>query len=444
MKIFFPATVTKKRKLSIDQAVVTQKNNEDVSSSNASIISTNTSLNLSSWEQRILKADLLEANSRILSLKKEIEHQNRLRAELELNYKHKIDQLTSEMQHKTTKIDDLEKHTKALRKSERKHREIAVKAQTELDTYKTEADERYFSLEQEYEDFQTSARATEYEYSQEVSELNRALNEEQMSMERMHAELSQLQTRNAELERRNTDVDAIKTALESEQQQRMLAESKIKDLEYELAGYGEFQNLAKVTKERMNRFDEMEREVERLTSKNKQLYELIGGKLLMEEQIYDLKSRLENADKEREELVQLRVKVQALETELEEWQKLSADYIPNDFNPGPMALRRKIDDILQKDLQIADDSATAKSDRALMECEKDEMKTQTELQKKQIEDLQRGLKHHQTILSRLQKKLQLVAKERDAYKQLLDNYEKDLTSKWTISFKKLIIGSIIF
>lgn len=47
--------------------------------------------------------------------------------------------------------------------------------------------------------------------------------------------------------------------------------------------------------------------------------------------------------------------------------------------------------------------------------------------KKQVDDLQRGLKHHQAILGRLQKKLQLVARERDAYKQLLDNYEKDLT-----------------
>lgn len=380
--------------------------------------------------QRRIKADLIEANSRIMSLKKEIENQNRVRAELELNYRHKLDQLTNETQHKTEKIDDLEKHTRALRKSERKHREAAIKAKTALDTYKTEAEERYFSLEQEYEEFQTTTRATEYDYTQEISELNRALNEEHLSMQAMQAEMSQLKTRNAELEQSKVEIDSVKTSLENEQQQRILAENKVKDLEYQLAGYGEFQSLAKVTKERLNRFDEMERDVERLTSKNKQLYELIGGKLLMEEQIHDLQSRLEHADKEREELVQLRVKVQVLEQELDEWQKIAADYIPSDFNPGPVSLRRKIDDILQKDLQIADDSAAAKTERALMESEKEEIKTQAELQKKQIEDLNRGLKHHQTILSRLQKKLQLVAKERDAYKQLLDNYEKDLTSKY--------------
>lgn len=365
-----------------------------------------------------------------MSLKKEIEHQNRVRAELELTYTHKIDQLTKETEHKTEKVDELDKLTKQLRKTERKHREAATKAKTDLNNYKTEADLRYYALEQEFDEFQVHSRTTEIDYTQEISELNRALNEEQMSVQMLQGEIAQLKTVNASFEKRQADVDSIKESLESEQNKLILAESKIKDLEYQLAGYGEFQDLAKATKDRLNRYDEMERENERLTTKNKQLYDLIGGKLLMEEQIYDLKSRLENADKEREELVTIRVNFEAMEKELEEWKKLAADYIPNDFHPGPMSLRRKIDDILQKDLQIANDSAVAKSERALMECENDEMKTQVDIQKKQIEDLQRGLKHHQTILSRLQKKLQLVAKERDAYKQLLDNYEKDLTSKY--------------
>ncbi|XP_063704514.1 mitotic spindle assembly checkpoint protein MAD1 [Culicoides brevitarsis] len=415
----FENATTKKRKLSDAGA----EKNDEFSSCNAS----NSSLNMSSWETRILKADLVEAQSRIISLKKEIEQQNRIRSEMELNFQHKIDQLTKETTHKTAKVDELEKMTKALRKSERKYREAATKANAELSEYKTEADERYFTLEQEFEDFQQTARSSEFEYTNEISELTRALNEEQMNKELLQSENARLEARNAELEERQAEMDAIRKSFEEEQTKLALAESKIKTLEYELAGYGEYQGLAKVTKERLNKFDEMEREVERLTTKNKQLYDLIGGKLLMEEQIHDLKSRLENADKEREELVQIRVKFDALEQELQEWKKLAADYIPNDFNPGPAMLRRKIDDILQKDLQIANDSAAAKSEKALMECEKDELKTQAELQKKQIEDLQRGLKHHQTILSRLQKKLQLVAKERDAYKQLLDNYEKDLT-----------------
>jgi mitotic spindle assembly checkpoint protein MAD1 len=46
---------------------------------------------------------------------------------------------------------------------------------------------------------------------------------------------------------------------------------------------------------------------------------------------------------------------------------------------------------------------------------------------KQIESLRKSLKSHQTVLGKLQKKLLLVTAERDSQRQLLENYEKDLT-----------------
>lgn len=46
---------------------------------------------------------------------------------------------------------------------------------------------------------------------------------------------------------------------------------------------------------------------------------------------------------------------------------------------------------------------------------------------KTIESLRKSLKSHQNVLGKLQKKLLLVTAERDSQRQLLDNYEKDLT-----------------
>lgn len=39
------------------------------------------------------------------------------------------------------------------------------------------------------------------------------------------------------------------------------------------------------------------------------------------------------------------------------------------------------------------------------------------------------LKYHKTSIHRIQKKLILVAKERELYKSLMDSYEKELTSR---------------
>lgn len=44
-------------------------------------------------------------------------------------------------------------------------------------------------------------------------------------------------------------------------------------------------------------------------------------------------------------------------------------------------------------------------------------------------DLQTTVKHLQTNAIRYKKKIMLISEERDCFKQLIDNYEKDLTSK---------------
>lgn len=58
-----------------------------------------------------------------------------------------------------------------------------------------------------------------------------------------------------------------------------------------------------------------------------------------------------------------------------------------------------------------------------MKCAKLELERST----KQLSDLQHLQQQHQALVHRLQKKLMLVSRERDSYRQQLDTYEKDLT-----------------
>lgn len=58
-----------------------------------------------------------------------------------------------------------------------------------------------------------------------------------------------------------------------------------------------------------------------------------------------------------------------------------------------------------------------------MKCAKLELERST----KQLSDMQHLQQQHQALVHRLQKKLMLVSRERDSYRQQLDTYEKDLT-----------------
>lgn len=50
-----------------------------------------------------------------------------------------------------------------------------------------------------------------------------------------------------------------------------------------------------------------------------------------------------------------------------------------------------------------------------------------EKNQKLLTDLQTGVQQRQSLIHRLQKKIQLVSRERDSYRLQLDSYERDLT-----------------
>ncbi|XP_037959130.1 uncharacterized protein LOC119688528 [Teleopsis dalmanni] len=77
-----------------------------------------------------------------------------------------------------------------------------------------------------------------------------------------------------------------------------VAKSKIKDLESQIASYEDWKDITKNNQARLSSFSDIENEVEFLRDKNKNLNELIGDKLLLEEQVYGLKTQLKIEDPE--------------------------------------------------------------------------------------------------------------------------------------------------
>lgn len=388
----------------------------------------NSSQNMSqNWEQRRLKADLLDSEARVIALKREVDLLHKLRADMEIQHDHKVSSMKKDEESYKAKIDDLEKRMKHLRQSERKYRTLANTQQSEFDVKRQDLENHIFNLEQELGDLQSSARSNENELNNEISDLTRQLIEIEAQFDVNMKETEMLKKWKQENEEKLENFHKLSEELQREKNNLFMEQNKVKELEFEIVKFGEYQDLMKLNKDKFDKYCEMERETDRLRRKNKDLHELIGGKLLMEEQINDLKTKLKNYEKEHQELLDLRLKCASIQDDLNQWQTVAHHFLPTVENPTIEALKRKFDEILQKDLVILDESSSAKTERAIIESQNEELRTENELAKKQIDDLQRGLKHHQAILARLQKKLQLVVRERDSYKQLLDNYEKDLT-----------------
>ncbi|XP_055619305.1 mitotic spindle assembly checkpoint protein MAD1 isoform X2 [Toxorhynchites rutilus septentrionalis] len=382
---------------------------------------------MSPWESRRMKADLIEARSRITMLKKEIEHQNTEKATLNLKNQHKISTLEKELNHNVKKVTDLEKHLSVVRKREQAAKEELVKTRNELNILKQSSDDQTYELKRSLKELEQKYNYETGQLQSEASDLNSQIIEIEDQLSMAQEELENYKELNETLQDKANSYDATKKELEEVKDRLSEAESKIKALEYEIGSHEDWKNLSKLSTSRLANYAELEKETSRLKEESKNLHSIIGNKMLLEEEVASLKTRLENFEKNEIDGIALSVQIKELEKELADWRKLAIDFCPKNSVCSPVVVRSLISQILQKDLFLTSEKSSVKNEKDQIQSIIDETKAMNEQLQKQLDDHKRSLKHHQSILHRVQKKLNLVVGERDCWKQLLDSYEKDLT-----------------
>lgn len=206
----------------------------------------------------------------------------------------------------------------------------------------------------------------------------------------------------------------------------------------------------------------MEKKYNRLKSDNKELHKCIGDKLLLEEEVVHLKTRLSENEKLSSEVVNSNAKIPYIEHELAAFKAIASDHC-SQMAATPSHLRARIEEIFQKDLLLVSENGTLRIERDSNAGQLDELKKVKICSLKRVRsvgptkltlcsirlilqqvvtltktnnDLQIVLKNHKESFHKVQRKLRLVVSERDCYKQLIENYEKNVTSK---SFNILMI-----
>uniref|UniRef100_A0A182NI75 Mitotic spindle assembly checkpoint protein MAD1 n=1 Tax=Anopheles dirus TaxID=7168 RepID=A0A182NI75_9DIPT len=381
----------------------------------------------SPWEARRIKADLIEARSRITLLKKEIEHLNTEMATTQLRNQHKISSLEQEAAFNAKKLADLEKHLQIVRKREHTAKDELVKTRNQFTQLKQTADDRQYELRQ-------ALRAMEEKYESETGELNTEIRELSSQVTDLEQQLSLAQdeldtTReiNDTLQGKADAYDQTKRELEQTQDRLAEAESRVKTLEYEVGSYEDWKSLSQVSSSRLANAGELEKENGRLREQLKNLQDLIGNKLLLEEQVSSLQTRLEAFEQKETQTASLEVRIAEIERELSEWQQLGRDYSPKGALVSPISMRKHIEQILQKDVVLTSEQSSARTEKTQIQHRIDELQSENALLNGHLADYKRAQEGLQNIVHRAQKKLNLVTGERDYLKQLLETYEHDLT-----------------
>lgn len=333
-------------------------------------------------------------------LKKELEVANRKIADLDKHIKYYRVQ-------KHTERDDLEKLKKTLQAKERAYNDTISMKQNACIELELQLQQTTMDMDRKYRELKEIKDLLEADFNDVKANLD-AVDEQQKMLTEKAQKSSQLEAE-----------------LAAEQNRRDVAEQRVKELAEEVAAFGEWKELSNTFHARMSKLPNMEIEIDSLKRENKRLHDCIGNKMLLEEEVYDLRDRLAATERNNSEVHELMGQIKSLQQELEPCKKLMVDFSPN--APTPFALRKFIVEMLQTNVALTADKNTIRVAKEQIETEHKELRRKTAVCTKAAADLQITVKHLQTNAMRYKKKIVLVSEERDCYKQLIDNYEKDLT-----------------
>ncbi|XP_017123492.1 mitotic spindle assembly checkpoint protein MAD1 [Drosophila elegans] len=382
---------------------------------------------LSSWQTHKLRAELVETKAKVIQLRNEIDQQNREYRQALMLAENKSAALKDQCDSTSKRYSELQKEQLTLRKRELALKDEARRATSELAQLKLKYEEVVGNLQKEKYLQQEDARDVQLCINNELSEYRRMAQRTDLELQSTRTELERLRRRYEEFKARVAGHEELRGNYEMQTQSLRAANDRIKELQFEIQSYNDWKEMTKASQARLVSLPDLQAEVERLRNHNKHLHTLIGDKLLLEEQVHDYKTRLDREEGARAEAASLQVKLTHVEQELKEWVKVAQDHCLANTLVSPMALRSRIEQLLQEDIIHVAEKTSSLSDSKHLQNTVRDLEAKCAIYLKNIEDLNIGLKRHKNFKERLQRKLITVSKERDFYKQLVENFDKDMT-----------------
>ncbi|XP_030380672.1 mitotic spindle assembly checkpoint protein MAD1 [Scaptodrosophila lebanonensis] len=379
------------------------------------------------WQSDNVRAELIEAKAIIKQLQHQIEQKEKDHRSALMQSESKSSALKEQCDYTSAKMSELEKHLQVVRKREHTAKQEVNRALADLAQQKNKYEQMINQLKQEKLHQEEDARDVQSCINNELSEYRRLFERTDMELQATRNGMERMRRRHDEYKIRAAAFDDLKLSYEKQQNELNMANSRIKELEFEIASYNDWKEVTKTSQARLLSVPDMQAELERLRANNRHLHSLIGNKLLLEEQVHDYKARLDKEEGGRAEAASLQVKLSHVEQELKEWVKVAQDHcLPNTL-VSPLALRSRLEQLLREDIVRVAEKSSSESDTKHLQTMVRELEQKCAVYMKNIEDMNMILKRNKNFKERLQRKLLMVSKERDFYKQLVENFDKDLT-----------------
>lgn len=304
------------------------------------------------------------------------------------------------------KVGELEMKVRNLREDKSKLEEQLAKANLNLSN-RPAIDN--FSYRKEVQDLKT--KISELESNEDVGKVN---------TKKMEARLKESDNAVKELEKLRNDLKMEKLRGDR--------------LEGELDANKEAVLQRKVMRDKLEQFNDLERENISLRSRNKLLVETAANSALLKEQVRHLEGEVKRMEGRVKEMNHVKAELGVARKEIQEWGEMVREWMTAEERAllgsgevGVIAAKEVVRSWQGRELSYVDDLNTIQNvekelERKINGEKEIRVKLEEEIGKVKTEQGEQA-----KLVKKLQRKLLLVTKERDSYKGILDSYEKEIT-----------------
>ncbi|CAF4806271.1 unnamed protein product [Pieris macdunnoughi] len=377
----------------------------------------------SPWEAKRLKIDLIGAKAQITKLEARINHQHAIRKEMQILFEEEKGSLIEQHKRDERIISDLDDRLQIVRKREQDLREEFTESMKEFKDTKAKWEKDRMELQKQVAELKDQLLQANVSCKDQVSEMQKDMNELLAALEDAQQESQLLKGEVEKLKTKADQCTSLRAQLEKQTFELQQVSNKLKEIEYERDSYKDWQQQAKTAQKRLSNMAELEKEVGRLRATERTLRDAVCNKLLLEEQVHILSSKVDTLQSTQQELHEAKVKISTLESSLEEWRSAARGHGVE----CARALSSALDNALSGQLTAVAGANQAESQMVQLTEELATVKYERDKATTKLSDLQNVKKNQESLIHRLQKRLLIVTRERDSYRQQLDSYEKELT-----------------
>uniref|UniRef100_A0A2R5LAY9 Putative paramyosin n=1 Tax=Ornithodoros turicata TaxID=34597 RepID=A0A2R5LAY9_9ACAR len=373
---------------------------------------------------RALKAQLLERKAEVERLKVEHSWDEPARKKICVAHQREVDSLQEHLQKEKEKNEDLKQQLiKALEK-DAKNRSQYSQLKQQFNSEKLELEEK---LRVSQKDCNTLATALE-EHVQESSDATSSLEAEvkRLNMEEilLRSELKRAEEKEALLTKQLQEKQSAMSEAQASILQLQTANLRIRELERQLSEQEETTRLAKIMKSDLEELPRLRKENAEIKEENRLHRQTRLNVGLMEEQLDTARQKVAQHEALQQRFAQQAVEMEQLKQTLASWEALVQ--FSKDLK-SPCSVKERITRSKETQLLLSDQVAQLKAQNGTMELKLQAALHEEEKLKTELGKLNKSYEEQTTLLRRVQRRLLMAGQEREAYKGLLDSFQRETT-----------------